>query len=155
MATIAPPPVRGSLSVPFEKEVPPFATDKRRRHCEARGEGVDSGVEAFCRDPADPTTRGGARVPEKRRLWNDQVRRQVNLRIEAIGARWDGGEGVEFEFMCECDRPDCGEMLRLTVAQYARLRADDRYLVVPAHATARERRRVAAASDGIYAITHE
>jgi hypothetical protein len=91
-------------------------------------------------------------VPEKRRLWNNQVRHQANLRIKDTAARLDG-DGHVFEFLCECDRPDCTEMIRLTLAQYATLGGDHRYLVAREHVD--DARRLAAMSEGVYAILRE
>jgi hypothetical protein len=91
-------------------------------------------------------------VPEKRRLRNNQVRHQANLRIKQAAMRFDG-DGHVFEFLCECDRSDCTEMLRLSLAQYATLGGDHRYLVVREHVD--DARRLAAMSEGIYAIVRE
>ena len=88
-------------------------------------------------------------MPEKRRLWNDRVRHQANLSIKDAAARFDD-DGHVFEFLCECDRPDCTEMIRLSLGQYATLGGDHRYLVVREHVD--DPGRLAAMSQGIYAI---
>jgi hypothetical protein len=77
----------------------------------------------------------------ERRVRNEDLFREVNDRIEELsgdahaqGARPDDGL---LDFYCECGRDDCGERLRLTVAEYDHVRADnDRFAVLPGHETA-------------------
>lgn len=44
-----------------------------------------------------------------------------------------GGSDVALSFLCECYRRSCLEEVRLTVADYDRLTAGDRYVVLPGH----------------------
>jgi hypothetical protein len=71
---------------------------------------------------------------------NESLFREVNDRIEELSrnveAQGIAPEGGLIEFHCECGREDCTERVRLTVAEYERVRADnDRFAVVPGHET--------------------
>ena len=69
---------------------------------------------------------------------NESLFREVNDRIEEltrnVEAQGIAPEGGLIEFHCECGREDCTERVRLTVAEYERVRADnDRFAIVPGH----------------------
>jgi hypothetical protein len=78
----------------------------------------------------------GRQTVDKRRALNEVLFREVNERIEEISRelsdREQPSEGREF--ICECGREDCTEMLEATVADYESVRADPRhFLVLPGH----------------------
>ena len=71
---------------------------------------------------------------------NESLFREVNDRIEELSenveAQGIAPEGGFVEFHCECGREDCTERVRLTVAEYERVRSDnDRFAVAPGHET--------------------
>jgi hypothetical protein len=71
---------------------------------------------------------------------NESLFREVNDRIEELSknveAQGIAPEGGLIEFHCECGREDCTERMRMTVAEYERVRSDnDRFAVVPGHET--------------------
>ena len=71
---------------------------------------------------------------------NESLFREVNDRIEELSenveAQGIAPDGGLVEFHCECGRDGCTERVRMTVAEYEHVRADDdRFLVVPGHET--------------------
>jgi hypothetical protein len=71
---------------------------------------------------------------------NESLFREVNDRIEELSenveAQGIAPEGGLIQFHCECGRDDCGERVRMTVAEYEHVRADnDRFAVAPGHET--------------------
>src|ERR687886_1835948 len=71
---------------------------------------------------------------------NESLFREVNDRIEELSenveAQGIAPEGGLIEFHCECGRNDCTERVRMTVAEYEPVRADnDRFAIVPGHET--------------------
>jgi hypothetical protein len=71
---------------------------------------------------------------------NESLFREVNDRIEELSenveAQGIAPEGGVVEFHCECGREGCTERLRMTVAEYQRVRADnDRFALAPGHET--------------------
>ena len=71
---------------------------------------------------------------------NESLFREVNDRIEELSenveAQGIAPEGGLVEFHCECGRDDCTERVRVTIAEYEHVRADnDRFLLVPGHET--------------------
>jgi hypothetical protein len=74
------------------------------------------------------------------RARNESLFREVNDRIEELSenveAQGIAPEGGLVEFHCECGRDGCTERLRMTIAEYEHVRADnDRFAVVPGHET--------------------
>src|ERR687887_187477 len=74
------------------------------------------------------------------RARNESLFREVNDRIEELSenveAQGIAPEGGLVEFHCECGRDGCTERVRMTVAEYEHVRADnDRFAVVPGHET--------------------
>jgi hypothetical protein len=66
---------------------------------------------------------------------NEALLREVNDRIEEVGKHLQvlPDDGA-LEFRCECGRPECDEVVPLTVDEYRRVRADnDRFAVHPGH----------------------
>jgi hypothetical protein len=60
---------------------------------------------------------------------NEAVFREVNERIEELTR-----ESESLALMCECGNPQCKEPLRLTVAEYERVRQEPtHFLVAPGH----------------------
>jgi hypothetical protein len=74
------------------------------------------------------------------RARNESLLREVNDRIEELSenveAQGIAPEGGLIQFHCECGRDGCGERVRMTVAEYERVRADnDRFVLAPGHET--------------------
>jgi hypothetical protein len=80
---------------------------------------------------------------EERLQWrarNEDLFREVNDRIQELSqnveAQGIAPEGGLIEFHCECGREGCTERVRLTAAEYDRVRADDdRFALFPGHET--------------------
>jgi hypothetical protein len=70
--------------------------------------------------------------PRKRRMaQNEALARRINDRIEYQRPR--NGESAD-TFICECVRVDCGGVLDLSIAEYARVRSQPRrFVVLPGH----------------------
>ena len=73
-----------------------------------------------------------------RQARNEALFREVNDRIEEISEDVEkqgiAPEGGLVEFHCECGRDGCSERVRMTVAQYEQVRADnDRFALFPGH----------------------
>ncbi len=68
---------------------------------------------------------------EERLEKNEELYREVNERIANLaGSRPDDS----LEFVCECARTDCLEVIRLTLAEYEHIRAKPgRFVLVPQH----------------------
>jgi hypothetical protein len=70
---------------------------------------------------------------EERLARNETLFRSVNERIEEA-ATSDQADQHLFEFFCECSNVDCTLLVRMTVREYERVRADPRqFLVAPGH----------------------
>ena len=71
---------------------------------------------------------------EQRALENERIFRAAN---EQIAERRDGlGVDHPTPFICECESPDCRELIRLTASEYREVRATgDRFLIVADHPT--------------------
>lgn len=64
---------------------------------------------------------------------NEAVFREVNERIREIGAATPATD-EQLDLVCECGLADCAERIRMSVAEYERLRGDSRrFAVVPGH----------------------
>lgn len=71
-----------------------------------------------------------------RQARNEALVREVNERINALDRAAVGGNGDTFGFHCECGREGCLERVWMTLAEYDVVREqDDRFAVVPGHAT--------------------
>jgi hypothetical protein len=67
---------------------------------------------------------------EERLARNEVLFRNVNERIVELGDEWGG----EHDLICECANTDCMAVMRLTVAEFERLREDShRFAVLPGH----------------------
>jgi hypothetical protein len=75
---------------------------------------------------------------EERIVQNNLTFRDANEQIRARAEQYDAP--IErIPFLCECPRPDCVEIVRLTISQYAAVRADPTYFfTVPGHEAAEE-----------------
>jgi hypothetical protein len=72
---------------------------------------------------------------EERSAKNEALLREVNDRIEEVGASLSvvPADG-QLDFRCECGRPDCDAFVSLTVTEYEHVRSDnDRFAVTPGH----------------------
>ena len=71
-------------------------------------------------------------VDPERIARNDATFREANEVIVTAARRL--GEGERAPFICECADPACRDVLRLTLAEYAAVRADPtRFVVAPEH----------------------
>jgi uncharacterized protein (DUF1499 family) len=86
----------------------------------------------------------------KRRLaHNEQLFREINEAREHASAAPDD---VPLGFVCECSDPECTARIRLTGAEYGRIReSPDRFIVRPGHAI-RGLERVVAARPGFEVV---
>jgi hypothetical protein len=76
---------------------------------------------------------------------NEDRFRQINEKVEDMAAA-HGSDS--HEFLCECSDPDCSERVRLTLAEYRRVREDGaRFIVVKGHVVNEIERVVEAAED--------
>ena len=71
-------------------------------------------------------------VGRGRKAANEAVFREVNERIEQMQRSFSLRTDELLELVCECDRLSCTEGVRLTVAEYERLRSDGACFVVVA-----------------------
>ncbi len=75
-------------------------------------------------------------VSHERIGMNESLFREANEGIER--GLWPGEEDQRAPFRCECARPDCGQTVRLTPAEYEAVRANPRrFAVVAGHEVAR------------------
>jgi hypothetical protein len=69
---------------------------------------------------------------------NEAVFREINESIETSARAWrqsSNSGGHAYEFVCECSNADCSLRVKLTIAEYERLRANGaRFAVRPGHA---------------------
>lgn len=91
----------------------------------------------------------------ERQARNEALMRTVNEQIAALGesaGSWAEAE-QEFDFQCECGRVGaCDGKVRMTLAQYERVRGQrDRFAVVPGHETP-ELERVVEHNDGYLVV---
>ena len=73
-------------------------------------------------------------APESERqvAHGEALDRDVNEAIER--GHWPGEEDAPAAFRCECGRPDCNQLIELTVREYGVVRAHARrFIVVPGH----------------------
>ena len=70
---------------------------------------------------ARPVEATDNRLPAERIAENESVFRRLN---EGIEAATDLG-APDATFLCECADPSCREVIRLTISEYERIRADD------------------------------
>src|SRR5215207_370103 len=64
---------------------------------------------------------------------NNQTFRAANEKIRAKADEYDAPL-ERIPFLCECPRPDCTEIVRLTLSEYADVRADrTHFLTLPGH----------------------
>jgi hypothetical protein len=75
---------------------------------------------------------------EARLAKNEALFRGVNERVREVkGELTDEGADRRIDFICECGRGDCVGQVRLTLAEYERVRADPTHFVVePGHEAA-------------------
>jgi len=70
---------------------------------------------------------------EERLAQNEVLFRNVNERIIELGDEWNE-ENEEHDLICECANTNCMAVMRLTPAEYQRLRQDaHRFGVLPGH----------------------
>jgi hypothetical protein len=75
---------------------------------------------------------------EERIVNNNLTFRQANERIRAKAEEYDAPL-EHIPFLCECPRPDCVEIVRLTIPEYAAVRASPtHFFTAPGHELAEE-----------------
>lgn len=60
---------------------------------------------------------------------NEGLLRDINDRIEEVSQERGESNGG-FDFLCECGRENCTEVVRLTIAEYERVRDDETHFLV-------------------------
>jgi hypothetical protein len=60
---------------------------------------------------------------------NEGLLRDINYRIEEVSQERGESNGG-FDFLCECGRENCTEVVRLTIAEYERVRDDETHFLV-------------------------
>lgn len=72
---------------------------------------------------------------EERAAKNEALLREVNERIEEVGKHLQVlPDDEQLDFRCECGRPECEDLISISVREYQHVRADnDRFAVVPGH----------------------
>src|ERR1700746_2372272 len=86
---------------------------------------------------------------EERAGRNESIFREINERVEELGAAVEGPT----EFLCECARTDCTERLDVPLDIYEQVRARSRhFLVAPGHERLEYERGVAQ-GDGCLVVT--
>lgn len=74
----------------------------------------------------------------ERIVQNNRTFREANEQIRAKATEY-GAPLERIPFLCECPAPDCRNILRLTMAEYASVRADpSHFLAAPGHEVADE-----------------
>jgi hypothetical protein len=64
---------------------------------------------------------------------NEVIFREVNERVRETNETFDVAAG-EAEFVCECGRASCVERVRMSLAEYERVRAEPTtFLILPGH----------------------
>jgi len=65
----------------------------------------------------------------RRRALNEAVARDANELVEEMATAWEPAAD-RLDIRCECSRPDCEAILRLTVAEYEEVRSESRQFAV-------------------------
>lgn len=72
---------------------------------------------------------------EQKAIRNEIVFRQANEKIADRRAELDKVDGPT-PFLCECEDPECTELLRLSTSDYESVRADPtQFVIAPGHPT--------------------
>ena len=78
------------------------------------------------------TAQSTAGLSVERIARNDAIFREANEGIRSVAGDFEDGDRVPF--VCECADPNCREVVRLPLEEYAMFRADPRLFVnVPGH----------------------
>jgi hypothetical protein len=89
---------------------------------------------------------------ERRLAGKEAIFREVNERIQGA-ARGHGEDGHLYEYVCECSRTGCTELVSLTIDEYEGLRAlPDRFALVAGHELPDIERIVAEVRPGTLAV---
>lgn len=71
---------------------------------------------------------------ERRKALNEVVFREVNERIETLQSSFAVAERLPLNLVCECDRLDCADQIRVDVDAYEKIRRDATlFFVRPGH----------------------
>jgi hypothetical protein len=72
---------------------------------------------------------------DKRLAENEALFREVNERVAEVATHFfhlDSHEAIDF--ICECARPECADLIPMTAAEYEAIRAQStRFAVIPGH----------------------
>ena len=68
---------------------------------------------------------------ERRRALNQAVARDANEVVEEMATAWEPAADP-LDIRCECSRPDCEAILRLTLAEYEEVRSEPRQFALVA-----------------------
>jgi hypothetical protein len=77
----------------------------------------------------------------------DEARRR-NARIAAAARANRFDRAIEVPFICECSEPNCDELIRLTLSQFATTRAESDYVVASGHEV--DAGRIVRVRDGVW-----
>jgi hypothetical protein len=72
---------------------------------------------------------------DERLAGNEALFRKVNERVAEVATHFFDFDTLEaIDFICECGRAECAELIPMTVAEYEAIRAEStRFAVVPGH----------------------
>jgi hypothetical protein len=72
---------------------------------------------------------------DERLAGNEALFREVNERVAEVATHFlDTSTDEAIEFICECVRPGCAELMPMTAAEYEAIRAEStRFAVAPGH----------------------
>jgi hypothetical protein len=72
---------------------------------------------------------------DERLAGNEALFREVNERVAEVATHFFGTDTHEaIDFVCECVRAECGELIPMTAAEYEAIRAEStRFAVAPGH----------------------
>ena len=89
-------------------------------------------------------------ISDERALRNEQLFRDANEQID--DRRRELEVGGRTPYLCECEDPQCTQLIRLTLEEYGEARADDqKFIIAVGHPT---RGSVRAERDG-YLVVHK
>ena len=69
---------------------------------------------------------------DTKRAFKTEALTEVNVHILEV-AQDSISEGLEWEFFCECGRPDCHEYVKLTIDEYSALHDGGGHVLAPRH----------------------
>jgi hypothetical protein len=71
---------------------------------------------------------------DERLASNQALFREVNERVAKVATHFSDNDQEAIDFICECVRADCAELIPMTAAEYEAVRAEStRFAVLPGH----------------------